>query len=360
MTGGYPCIKIVIYSPEGANQAKIMGTQFEWGKYHWAVGPSNRYTIELDKPYEAALYLVNANGLSDAGIVEMTLMKNVATIEEATEKQYVATMYGWSMYGTDELDGNGYTSNSLYELSTHKRAVVAEYSMEIHSYPVITQSGMASWWANSANATQVAQFKLLYDQWVFYYDPDNGKYYRWNGSSLVEQPYNIYIKARDQSKDEFVTPINIQAMQSGAVLPEINYDDPDDIYLSMTNAVFVQLYYQTQSTEYTIESTLPALQDKAKNVKESYETWAAYAFNMEKVNTASSSQMNSPYLFIFTDDGRFAQVDKATYNDKYTNRNCYRPYSGIFSKQSIQNARQLYRTHLAALDEALELNLQEG
>lgn len=359
MTDGYPCIRVEVYSPTGAGQAKIMGTQFEWGKYHWAVGPTNRYIIELDEPYEAPLRLVNANGLSDAGIVEMTLMKNVASIDEATETQYVSTYYGWSGYGVDEVTESGYTDNILAELATRKRCVTQEYYMEIHSYPLIVEEDVdfADWWADPANAQQVEAFKILYDQYVFYYDKQNDKYYRYDGTDLIETEYNLYIKVHDQEQEENQEPIDVNAMQHGAAMPELNYSDPKDTYLALTNGVYANIYYQTQTSIYTIEKQNSAVIEPAKNAADAYENWCALAFNMEEVNSQNTTQMNSPYLFIFTDDGRFAQVTKSEYIDKYQAKKCYRPYAGTYTKAQIKAARDLYRVYSETLDAVLALNL---
>lgn len=367
MTQGFPCQRVEIYAPVGENQANIMGTQFSWGKYNWAVGPSQRYVIELDEPYEAPLYIVNANGQSDAGIVKMDLMRNVASTDEATEKQWVSTWYGWSAYGADEVDESGYTENMLMELSTRKRAPTQEYYMEIHSYPLITfyaddfgssYSNLPQWWSASANASIVNEYKVMYDQYVYYYDEPNDKYYHYNGTNLVQTDYTLFIKVKDQDVEANQEPVDIRPMQSGTALPKINYSDPNDIYLSVTNGVFVQLYYQTQTTVYAIEQSDSEVKVKAQNVNDAYEEWCAYAFNLMKINSSNTNTLNSaPYLFIFTSDGRFAQVTKTDYIDKYQAYNCYAPYTGIYSKSAIAAKRALYQTHLAALNEMLRLRL---
>lgn len=357
MTDGNPCIKIEISTPVGENQAQIMGTQFQWGEYEWAVGPTNYYKIELEQPYEKPLYLKNANGLSDAGVVKMTILKNISDTEDTAEVQQVVTLYGWSAYGADEVvSNNGYTPNVLREFVNCKNTVVKEYHMEIHSYPLIERSGISSWWNNSNNAASVRSYKLLYDKYVFYHDPNNNKYYRYNGSSLVEVPYNLLIKARDQSNPNFQTPLNIQVMQSGAALPEFDYNDENDIYLTLTNGVFTQIYYQVQQTTYTLESSNPNIRLAAKNVNDSYENWCAKAFNMESISSSNSNALhNASQLFIYK-DGLFTHIDNDEYIN-YTAYNFYKPRTACYSASVIKNARDQYNTYLAELDRLLKLNL---
>lgn len=363
-TDGYPCISVHVYSPRNDNvQANIMGTEFSWGEYQWAVGPENDYTITLPDAYEPPLKLVNATGYNDAGIIEMTILKNVSQDDESTDKQRVLTFYGWSGYGSDEFvsgdnprQNNAYINDMLYELSTVKRAVIQEYRMEIHTLPVIETTVVTpTWWRNSANATAVNEYKILYDRFAIYHN--NGHYYQYNGSTLVElEDYNANIWVRNPTLPRYQNPIDINTMQSGTSLPTIEYSDPNDVYLRLGSGVYANLYYQVQESTYSLESSV--LQDASSNTEDSYRDWCTAAFNLTTVslNTAKTFAATRP-IFIWKNQRFIAITRQDLNNSEYTSYDLYCVANTTTSVETIKTARASYRSALADLDAKLKRNL---
>lgn len=361
-TDGYPCISVHIYSPRNNNvQANIMGTQFSWGEYQWAVGPENDYTITLADAYEPPLKLINATGYNDAGIIEMTILKNVSQDDDVTDRQRVLTYYGWSGYSNDEfVNGDNPRNDSrfdhdmLYELSTTKRAVIQQYHMEIHTLPVIeftlnNNQTVAQWW--SAHS----EYILLYDRWVIY--KNNNNYYRYNGSSLVSIAYDITIKVKNQKQARYQSPIDITIMQSGTSLPVIDYADSDDVYLSLGSGVYSNIYYQVQESTYSVELR-NTLATESTNTEAAYRDWCAAAYNFTTItlNAAKALANNKPILI--WKNQRFVSITKQDLNNsEYAQYQLYQVKNTVNTTNAIKTARGAYRTNLADLDKKIKLNV---
>lgn len=366
-TEGHACTSIIIDPGEGGGQTvNIVGTAFHWGEYDFAVGPSNRYALTLDEPYEAPLYLSNPNGLNDTGKITMEWVVTDAESDERVDTQTVSTYYGWSGYGIDDLPpGNNpendpaYQMNILYELSTLKRSVVSEYFMSIHTYPIIESASIGvsvtpEWWTDATNADIVQGYILLYDKWVLYHT--NQTYYQYNGETLVPVDYSHMIYVKNPKLPQNATGTDVQAMQTGSILPEIDYRDSADVFLRLTPGVFTNLYYQIQESVYAIESANDVTYNSTR-CEETYQEWCRTAFNLRQLTYHSeiSGLSADTTLFIWR-NRRFVPINRSEM-ELYQDYDWYVVDNETYSAAIIQSNRGIYRSTLAILNQQLKSKL---
>lgn len=355
---------------------------FSWNDtYKWIVGPSGRYTIELEEPMTGVLRLLNPNtggdevyipeGNDDNGEIDpffgqvagvtITITYRAASEARAdiVASQTIRTYYGLSQYGTEQIalkkDNNRYY-NSFYAYSNLRNTVSDMYYWVMHTIPVIENS---QWSQYSDQKKQ--EFGLLFGNYIYVVD-EEGHYRTLNQdgtfnedlTALDTQYYLMKPSTTINSNGEKVTEYHeegsdITQMSSGESYPTLDYTNEMGSYLRCGNGIYSQWYGLVQSQEYSVEYTEPSnsllINARNKMIK-AEKDWLMKVFNLKSITKQEA--LTCSLLFIYQ-DGVFVKISNADIAN-YDNTEWFSIYEGHYTRGDIQND---YQTYYVALEQFL-------
>jgi len=153
--------------------------------------------------------------------------------------------------------------------------------------------------------------------------------------------------------------IDITAYDSGSQdIVSINYLEPNEVYWTIGNDVWINFFYQVNKIDYSIETGAGINPARVEAEKKKLE-WYKYTFNLTEIANKPSDA--NTLLFIWTGD-RFSQIAVNEWFNYVTNYTIYTVANTDYSFATINGAYNNYRVAEKTLETQIKntLTVQGG
>lgn len=350
-TDGQAVSRIMIQVP-----TSVKAKMFSWGDSTFMMGIDGTYEMVRNEPYIGPLKLVAFTNsrqelMGATGTIYLTVRVDTSITTDNVSSQKVMTYFGWSAYGNQLASGaSGQSRNIIEDFSGNKYIVSNCYKTVAHTYPEVTEPGIASQWASNYKN----KYSLLYGEFVIYKTTENNAtvYYRYNPSTgnLAQITPNKRIRTKNANN----ALIDITAYDSGSQdIVFINYLEPNEVYWTIGNDVWINFFYQVNKIDYSIETGAGINPARVEAEKKKIE-WYKYTFNLTEIANKPSNA--NTLLFIWTGD-RFSQIAVNEWFNYVTNYTIYTVADTDYSFATINGAYNNYRVAEKTLETQIKNTL---